>query len=134
MCCNICDAADNTVITAEDERKQLRIVAPAIMELVKLAVANNISISDVRSWIGIYHRNQDERFILKDRGFIDTYKVIRSYVGDHPSETIVTNLTLEEAQELCKCPDGNSHTCTSVPGIASLHEKGHWFLCYRIEE
>jgi hypothetical protein len=56
-----------------------------------------------------------------------SYKIVRSYQHDHPSRTIKTGLTLEEAQAHCRDPETSSSTCTSAAGKRRTRQFGPWF-------
>jgi len=52
---------------------------------------------------------------------MDTYKIIRFYEKDYPSETMAEGLTLKEAKAHCQDPETSSRTATCVG------HKGAWF-------
>lgn len=60
-----------------------------------------------------------------------TYKIVRHYQDSKiPAETIIRDLTLEEAKEHCKDPETSSKTCTSPEGVARTEQYGPWFDGY----
>lgn len=63
-----------------------------------------------------------------------TYKVIRMYQGDHPTETIETGLTLEEAQAHCSDPETSSSTATTAEASERTDKFGAWFDGYEDED
>lgn len=60
---------------------------------------------------------------------VDLYKVVRRY-GRGGKRTIVTGLTLEEAQAHCCNPETSSRTCTKATNLARTRERGPWFDGY----
>lgn len=59
------------------------------------------------------------------------YKIIRGYYNqDHPSQTIIAGLTLDEAQAYCRDPETSSSTCTAPEGVRHTAEFGDWFDGY----
>ena len=58
------------------------------------------------------------------------YKIVRSYLNDHPSIVIKRGLTLKEAQAHCKDTETSSKTCTKLDLIAHTQLKGEWFDGY----
>ena len=63
-----------------------------------------------------------------------SYKIQRFYFKDeHPTETVETGLTLEEAQEHCNDPETSSSTATSAEAVARTEAKGPWFDGYTEE-
>ncbi len=61
-----------------------------------------------------------------------TYSIVR-FFQSQGSETIETDLTLEEAQEHCNDPETSSRTCTSDEGTARTEQYGMWFDGYTEE-
>lgn len=62
---------------------------------------------------------------------MDKYKVTRSYFNKPGQRrTILSNLTLEEAQAHCKDPETSSRTCTGSTGKARTRRMGPWFDGY----
>ena len=59
-----------------------------------------------------------------------TYKIVRVYFNDHPKETIVRGLTLEQAQRHCNDPETSSKTCTTPEGKRRTLQYGQWFDAY----
>lgn len=59
-----------------------------------------------------------------------TYKIVRKYFEGHPSKTLYTGLSLEEAQAHCSDPETSSRTCTSAKGRRRTKAKGPWFDCF----
>lgn len=60
----------------------------------------------------------------------DTYKIVRSYIRKYGSRTIVTGLTLAEAQAYCKNPETSSKTATGSKARAITRRNGPWFDGY----
>lgn len=58
-----------------------------------------------------------------------TYKIVRMYFRGG-RRTIVTGLTLEEAQAHCKNPETSSRTATSAAARRRTRERGPWFDGY----
>lgn len=57
-----------------------------------------------------------------------TYRIVRFYQDpDRSSETILTGLTLDQAQAHCHDPETSSRTCTTAAGIRRTAEHGEWF-------
>ena len=63
-----------------------------------------------------------------------TYKIVRMYKEGHPSRTIKTGLTLEEAQEHCSDPETSSSTCTKSECKKRTRRMGEWFDGYDEEK
>lgn len=63
---------------------------------------------------------------------MDTYRIVRMYFKGG-KRTIVSGLTLEEAQEHCSDKETSSRTCTSSAGLARTRRKGPWFDGYEKE-
>jgi hypothetical protein len=61
----------------------------------------------------------------------DNYEVVRFYRDGHPQEVIATDLTRDEACEMCEGDEGSSQTCCDIEGMVLLAEKGPWFLGFR---
>lgn len=62
-----------------------------------------------------------------------SYQITRHFQRDWQSETILTDLTLEEAQEHCSDPETSSSTCEEEDGLALTRERGNWFDGYTEE-
>ena len=62
-----------------------------------------------------------------------TYKIIRFYQGDTNSRTVLSGLTLEEAQEHCSDPETSSKTATKKQAIQRTKRQGPWFEGYKEE-
>lgn len=62
-----------------------------------------------------------------------TYRVIRMYQGDRPTEVIETGLTLKEAQRHCGDKETSSRTATSKWAAEHTEEYGPWFDGYEEE-
>lgn len=60
---------------------------------------------------------------------IDLYKVVRRY-GRGGKRTIVTGLTLEEAQAHCRNPETSWRTCKKWTNRARTRDIGPWFDGY----
>jgi len=58
-----------------------------------------------------------------------SYDVIRLF-RNGSKRTILTRLTLEEAQALCDNPEASSSTCTSSVGKQRTRNRGPWFDSY----
>jgi hypothetical protein len=64
-----------------------------------------------------------------------TYKIVRHFFKGHRRtfihrQTLMTGLTLEEAQEHCSHPETSSVTCTTPEGKALTKASGPWFDTY----
>lgn len=57
------------------------------------------------------------------------YRIVRMYFRGG-KRTILTGLTLEEAQAHCKNPETSSSTCTSAAGKKRTRVMGKWFDGY----
>jgi len=57
------------------------------------------------------------------------YKIIRFYLKGG-KRTIVTRLTLEQAQAHCEDPETSSSTCTKAEGKRRTRRMGAWFDGY----
>lgn len=63
---------------------------------------------------------------------MDTYKIVRMYFkGDR--RTILTGLSLEQAQQHCKDPETSSRTATKLAARQRTARKGPWFDGYEKE-
>lgn len=62
-----------------------------------------------------------------------TYNIIRFYQGDTRSRTVLSGLTLEEAQEHCSDPETSSRTATNKQAIRRTEKNGPWFEGYKEE-
>lgn len=60
------------------------------------------------------------------------YKVMRFFFKGN-KRTIMSGLTLAEAQSHCQDPESNSNTCTDKTGKARTRKHGMWFDGYEIE-
>ena len=59
------------------------------------------------------------------------YKIVRMYQDrDKPSRTIMTGLTLEEAQKHCRDPETSWKTATSPAARRVTRRNGPWFDGY----
>ena len=57
-----------------------------------------------------------------------SYKVLRFYESDSvETETVLTGLTLDQAQAHCKDPETSSSTCTNPEGVERTARFGRWF-------
>lgn len=56
-----------------------------------------------------------------------TYKIVRFFQGDHPTQTIKTGLTRAEAQDHCHDPETSSSTATSPEAVARTEKYDSWF-------
>lgn len=57
-----------------------------------------------------------------------SYKVLRFYESDSvETETVLTGLTLDQAQAHCKDPETSSSTCTNPEGVERTARSGRWF-------
>ena len=57
-----------------------------------------------------------------------SYKIVRMFFSDdYSTETIKTDLTLEEAQSHCQDPETSSSTCEGITGIERTDQFGRWF-------
>lgn len=64
----------------------------------------------------------------------DTYKILRYYFSESiPTETVLTGLTLEEAQRHCNDQETNSETCSNTAGMERTRQLGEWFDGYTKE-
>lgn len=62
----------------------------------------------------------------------DKYKIVRMYFR-RPRRTIMTGLTLQEAQQHCSNPETSSSTATSSAARARTRRMGAWFDGYEKE-
>ena len=63
-----------------------------------------------------------------------TYRTVRLFFDENKSaETLQTELTLEEAQEASRDPEGSSSTCTTKAGRDRTKYYGMWFEGYEEE-
>ena len=61
-----------------------------------------------------------------------TYKIVRGYFnGDR--ETILTDLSLDEAQKQCRDPETSSRTCEEPENVSRTEQRGAWFDGYEEE-
>ena len=58
------------------------------------------------------------------------FKVTRFYAESDDKEVVATGLTLSEAKERCRDPEGSSRTATSPEALARTAQKGPWFEGY----
>ena len=58
------------------------------------------------------------------------YKIIRHYFNNYGKRTIMTGLTLEQAQAHCRDPETSSSTCTTWEGKQRTKKYGAWFDGY----
>ena len=63
---------------------------------------------------------------------MNTYKIVRGFFRGG-RRTIMTGLTLEEAQEHCRDPETSSRTCVKAANVRRTREKGAWFDGYERE-
>jgi hypothetical protein len=62
---------------------------------------------------------------------LDKYKIVRCYQrAAIRKRTIMTGLSLEEAQAHCHDPETSSSTCTNSTGKARTRRLGPWFDGY----
>lgn len=59
-----------------------------------------------------------------------TYRIVRMYRDGHPSRTIKSGLTLEQAQAHCSDPETSSSTATSAAAKRRTAQRGPWFDGY----
>lgn len=64
---------------------------------------------------------------------METYRIVRMYQGDHPTQTVRRGLTLEEAQAHCRDPETSSSTARSSAARKLTRDKGPWFEGYERE-
>lgn len=64
---------------------------------------------------------------------METYRIVRMYLRDHPKRVIKRGLTLHEAQAHCRDPESSSDTCTSSAGKARTRRMGPWFDGYDLD-
>lgn len=64
---------------------------------------------------------------------METYKIIRGYMLDHPSQIIKEGLTLEEAKAHCKDPETSSSTCKEKENVERTLKYGPWFDSFEDE-
>lgn len=62
-----------------------------------------------------------------------TYKIVRFFFEDHPSQVIVKGLTLDQAQAHCNDPETSSRTATSPEAVDRTRRMGPWFDGYTDE-
>jgi len=63
-----------------------------------------------------------------------TYRVKRMFFrDDRRARTIVSGLTLAEAQDHCRDPETSSRTCTSATKLRYTERNGQWFDGYEEE-
>ncbi len=63
-----------------------------------------------------------------------TYRIVRFYQSpSHGSETVMGDLTLEEAQEHCQDPESTRTTETGDGAVELTRRVGAWFEGYREE-
>lgn len=55
------------------------------------------------------------------------YTITRYYRAGHPSETVETGLTIDEAKAHCNDPETSSATATSQEAFERTLAKGAWF-------
>jgi len=65
---------------------------------------------------------------------VTTYKIVRKYFKGHPSETLDTGLSLEEARAHCSDPETSSSTCTTLAGLQRTEDMGPWMDVYYKED
>ena len=58
------------------------------------------------------------------------YKIVRMYQGEKRKQTVLTGLTLEEAQKHCRDPETSSRTCARSHNKARTKKYGPWFDGY----
>ena len=60
-----------------------------------------------------------------------SYNIVRMYQNPEiHNQTLITGLTLEEAQEHCRDTETSSSTCTHKANIAITEANGAWFDGY----
>lgn len=72
---------------------------------------------------------------------METFKIVRHFqrdpgMGRHleiSTRTILTRLSLEEAQAHCSDPETSSSTCTGAAARRRTRERGKWFDGYTAE-
>lgn len=65
---------------------------------------------------------------------MDTYKIVRHYQrASINRRTIMTGLTLQEAQAHCQDPNTSSRSCTTSVGRQRTKKLGPWFDGYEKE-
>lgn len=63
-----------------------------------------------------------------------TYKIVRMFMDrEKDNEVIKTGLTLDEAQEHCRCKETSSRTCTNPISQQITDTYGPWFDGYQEE-
>lgn len=63
-----------------------------------------------------------------------TYRIVRYYQSGEPDRRgLPTGLSLEEAQERCRDPEGSSRTCNKREGHRRTAARGNWFEGYEEE-
>ena len=62
-----------------------------------------------------------------------TYRIVRFFQGDHQRRTIVTGLSLEDAQDHCRDEETSSRTATSAAAEIRTEQFGAWFDGYEEE-
>lgn len=55
------------------------------------------------------------------------YKIVRGYRDQDFKETVLEDLTLEEAKAHCRDPETTSTKCKGAAGIARTAQFGPWF-------
>lgn len=60
----------------------------------------------------------------------DTYKIVRCYANTPRKRTLLTGLSLEQAQEHCNSHETSSRTATSSAAKAITRRNGPWFDAY----
>lgn len=60
----------------------------------------------------------------------ETYRILRFYERDHPTEVIKENVSREEAIAWCSNPETSSRTATSPEARARTARYGNWFDGY----
>lgn len=63
-----------------------------------------------------------------------TYKILRFYFNDFPTQVIEHNLTLAEAQAHCRDPETSSRTAIGDEAVRRTQRCGPWFDGYEVED
>ena len=61
-------------------------------------------------------------------------KVVRLYKNSYRKRTILTGLTLAEAQAYCRNPETSSSTAKSPSNVKRTKRLGPWFDSYEMEQ
>lgn len=63
----------------------------------------------------------------------ETYRIVRFYENEYPTEVIARGMTLEDARLHCQHPETSSMTATTPLAVERTRKMGRWFDGYEKE-